>query len=324
MRFSDIRGNGPHIRALQRSFETGQVTQAYLFAGPRGSGKRTLAAICAQALLCEAEQDKPCGVCGACARVQSGNHPDLIVLKASKASIGVEEVRGLLSELANRPYEGKYRAVILQQADKMTPQAQNALLKTLEEAPEGHVFFLTCDQSELILPTIHSRCRKITLGALPVGEAERCLVEHGMSSDKAYLFACLSGGVVGDAMTMAKDEKFPVLRETVLTMLEKLHSASDIPAAWSQVGNTKEKEEQLAMLRMLQLHVRDMMAIAFGGDPWQRDWRDRLEKLAGYFTKDGLFCMMEAVPRVKRAMKSNVSWQTAMEPFLFVCVEGLK
>ena len=178
MRFSDIAGSAAnHLRGEMQS---ARVVHAYLFAGPAGTGKRTLADICARALLCSGQGEKPCDVCPSCKQFLSGNHPDVIRVKPEK-SIGVESVRETIDALAVHPYESGRHVVLIDEADKMTPQAQNALLKTLETPPGDAVFFLMTDQMTTLLPTIISRCRIVRFSLLEEADAVRVLMsQNGM------------------------------------------------------------------------------------------------------------------------------------------------
>ena len=135
--FKEIIGHKREIAHLEQAISAGKVSHAYIFSGEKGTGKKTLADAFAMTLQCESEGERPCGRCHSCRQAGSGNHPDIIYIRHDKpASIGVEDIRDQLTgDIQIRPYNGKYKIYIIPEAEKMTVQAQNAILKTIEEPP---------------------------------------------------------------------------------------------------------------------------------------------------------------------------------------------
>ena len=148
--FKDIIGHKREIEHLEKAISTGKVSHAYIFSGEKGTGKLTLANAFAMALQCTGEGEKPCGTCHSCHQAASGNHPDIIHITHEKPnSIGVDDVRDqLVGDVQIRPYNGKYKIYIMPDAEKMTVQAQNAILKTIEEPPEYAVIILLTDNEQ--------------------------------------------------------------------------------------------------------------------------------------------------------------------------------
>jgi len=167
------------IKNLQHDFRSGQFVHAYLFFGPSGVGKRTLAGLCAQTMYC-ASTRKPCGACAQCLRFVHGNHPDVSYVQSDR-SIGVDAIRELLTAIQMRAFNAGFKAAVIERADRMTPQAQNCLLRTLEDPPPGTVFLLTADSSDAILPTLRSRCRLIALPPMSDEAVARRLTARGVS-----------------------------------------------------------------------------------------------------------------------------------------------
>ena len=175
--FKDIIGHKREIEHLEKAISTGKVSHAYIFSGEKGTGKLTLANAFAMALQCTGEGEKPCGTCHSCHQAASGNHPDIIHITHEKPnSIGVDDVRDqLVGDVQIRPYNGKYKIYIMPDAEKMTVQAQTAILKTIEEPPEYAVIILLTDNEQGFLDTIRSRCVLIQLKPVPDEQVKKYL-----------------------------------------------------------------------------------------------------------------------------------------------------
>ncbi len=215
-------GNEAAVRILIRAVSSGSVQHAYLFAGPHQTGRHTAALLLAQALNCESE-DRPCGQCTQCRRIAAGNHADLHYVTIAEADddpahkdIGVDQLREVERTAALTPYEGRTRVIIIDPADQMTAQAQNAFLKTLEEPPAHVVIVLvTADESSL-LETVRSRCARIAFRLVPATDIEAALSARGVETERAGLFARLAGGRPGWAIRAAGDTGFLERRRELL------------------------------------------------------------------------------------------------------------
>ncbi|NLG25860.1 MAG: DNA polymerase III subunit delta', partial [Clostridiales bacterium] len=189
---------------MRGDIASGRSAHAYLFAGPAGTGKRSLADLCARAWNCLG-RDAPCGVCAHCARSLGGNDPDLMVIEPEK-SIGVDDVRALTEWLSTRPGDAGRRVAIVRGADRMTVPAQNALLKTLESPPGDAVIVLIAESAAALLPTVVSRCRIMRFSPLDAGDAARALIARGIAPDRAALLSRLAMGSVGRALQIDQSE----------------------------------------------------------------------------------------------------------------------
>lgn len=210
----------------------GNLRHAYLFTGPEGVGRQTLAIRFAQALNCPSppEQGVFCGVCRDCRQLQYLEHPDLSLLLPEEGhkDILIDQVRGLQHTLALSPYAAAYRIALLPDFQRSTDQAQNALLKTLEEPPDKVILLLTAHTPEQLLATIVSRCEVIRLRPASIGSTQAYLQsEKGLTNEKARLLAHLSGGRVGAAIRLAEDPTTLSRRrehlETMLGLLPARH-----------------------------------------------------------------------------------------------------
>ena len=313
MKLSEFVGYGDKMEQLMRSVQAGRIVHALLFVGPHGSGKRTLARLFAQAMVCQGER-KPCGVCPACKRFLAGSHPDIHVVKPEKKSIGVDEVRELIDALALRPYEGGRHIALIEQADRLTVAAQNALLKTLESPSGEAMFFLITDAPGAMLPTILSRCQTVRFSDLSVEDCARVLEGRGVDPVRARELAGLSQGSVGRALEIDGDGEYRALREKVLQSLEALSGRASVAGAAAPLEEDKGLEGD--MLDIMELWARDLMALQSGAEPYQSGDADRLRKSK----LDGR-ALLKGVLLARMQLGSNVSWPNTLENLYFELID---
>ena len=202
------RGQSSALGLVRRAVESERPPHALLLAGPPGVGKTTLALDLAAGLLCLADdpRDRPCRACAACHKIEHGNHPDLHIFRPEGAGqqIRVGQVQALAAELALLPLEGRFRVAIIEAAQRLNVDAQNALLKTLEEPPARVVLILAADDSASLLPTVVSRCARARLGPVAIESIAQLIVERGLSdAARAAAVARLAAGRPGVALALA-------------------------------------------------------------------------------------------------------------------------
>lgn len=208
MEFAGFLGNAALKRRLSAAFESGRTSHCYLLCGPAGSGKRTLSALLAQALQCT-ERDAPCGRCAQCRKVLVGSHPDVITVDdPEKKTVYVDLIRQLQSDAYVRPNEGRHKVYVIPRAQNMNENAQNALLKLIEEPPPYAVFLLLTDNADKLLPTVRSRCAELRLEPVPKAEAMAWLAARcpGKSQEALAAAYLRSGGYLGQAKTLLEGE----------------------------------------------------------------------------------------------------------------------
>lgn len=172
--FDEVVGQQPIIQTLKNAIVQNRIAHAYLFCGPRGTGKTSIAKIFAKMLNCEDESNKPCGKCINCKMVQNGSHPDIIEIDAASNN-GVDEVRNLIDKVKYAPMQGKYKVYIIDEVHMMTTGAFNALLKTIEEPPAHVVFILATTEPNKVIPTIISRCQRFDFNKVSQKDIEKRL-----------------------------------------------------------------------------------------------------------------------------------------------------
>jgi DNA polymerase-3 subunit gamma/tau len=206
--FADVVGQDATVRTLQNSLASGQIAHAYIFAGPRGSGKTSLGRIFAKALNClQGVQPEPCGKCEACTDIAAGRFLDLVELDAA-SNRGIEDIRDLRERVNFAPVSGRYKFYLIDEVHQLTTEASNALLKTLEEPPEHAVFVLATTEIHRVLPTILSRCQRFDFRRIPVrdlvarlqhiAEAEKVTAE----AEALNILARMAGGSARDAVSL--------------------------------------------------------------------------------------------------------------------------
>lgn len=172
--FDEVVGQQPIIQTLKNAIVQNRIAHAYLFCGPRGTGKTSIAKIFAKMLNCEDESNKPCGKCTNCKMVQNGSHPDIIEIDAASNN-GVDEVRNLIDKVKYAPMQGKYKVYIIDEVHMMTTGAFNVLLKTIEEPPAHVVFILATTEPNKVIPTIISRCQRFDFNKVSQKDIEKRL-----------------------------------------------------------------------------------------------------------------------------------------------------
>lgn len=265
MTLEEIRGQDAAVGHLRTALASGRLGHALVFAGPPGVGKRTTALALARALLCAERPGEGCGACGECSLIAAGTHPDVVVedLEAARRErptaslLSIEQIRRLRSRLALRPVRGERKIGLIDPADRSTADAQNALLKTLEE-PRGHAFvILVCTNRQALLPTIRSRCQ--TLGFAPLEEevVAEILAAEGVAEAVARSAAALADGSLERARALA-DEETRAQREEIRASLDGIRSLDaagllDLAERWAGgKGERARARQELAIATVLE------------------------------------------------------------------------
>ncbi|GAB4500666.1 MAG: DNA polymerase III subunit delta' [Anaerolineales bacterium] len=264
----NIFGHDWAVNMLTRHLNGGGLRHAYLFTGPGGVGRRTLAIRLAQAINCPTPLAPgiPCQTCRVCRQIEAGQHADLMVIQAESegATLKVEQVREVQRFLSLRPYQSPFKIVIFLRFQEANDNAQNALLKTLEEAPAYGLLLLTADNAEQLLPTIVSRCEVLRLRPLSVPALTEFLRARDIAPEKADLLAHLSGGRPGYALRLAHDEKALAFRAEKLDDLRQLLTAKRRERLAYAEKLAKEKDLFRQTLALWLLYWRDVLLQASG------------------------------------------------------------
>jgi DNA polymerase III subunit delta' len=314
MPFSAIAGHLPVVELLSRAVERGTLPQSLVFAGPRGVGKRLTAVALAQALNCE-RGGGGCGACAACARIARGVHADVLVIEpGDSGTIKVDQVRDAIDRAAYRPFEGRRRVVIVEEADALVPEAQNALLKTLEEPPPASVFVLITARPDVLLPTVRSRCQRLRFGPLsPAEVADVLMRDHGFADADARAAAAVSDGSVGRALDRAADDAIEA-RAAAARLLKAASTTADprrrLDGAKALVGGSADRDELSRRLLAMASLLRDLGLLgAQGGDRAvaNADLAPELRSLLRHFDAARTIEAFSTVTRALEALDRNAS-----------------
>jgi DNA polymerase-3 subunit delta' len=260
--WSGIDSSRP-VAALAAQVRKGDVSHAWLFAGPSGSGKRPAATAMAAALNCSVEPDVGCGRCSSCLRIARHRHPDVHHVVPEGPLIPVSTIReSVIPEAYRSPFEGRRKVFVIEEADRMNPEAQNALLKTLEEPQADTVFVLISDREDELLETVRSRCRRIQLEPVPEARMVEVLEAEGAGPGEALLAARLSDGDIERARAFAFDEGTRARRKLWLSIPRRLASPVDALDAATEI--TAEGKEAVKARERAQKAEVEELADAMG------------------------------------------------------------
>ena len=315
MPFADIAGHGQIIEVFRRSVRSGKVSHSYIFEGIPGCGRRTTALALIQALFCTTIEDDACGVCVSCRKVSGGNHADIHMVEPlpDKRDIAIDQLREIQRELHLRPYEATRKACILEPAERMSVNAANSLLKTLEEPPGNALIILLSENADMLLPTIRSRCQLIRFSPLSPENIRRLLENSGVDQATAELRSSLSEGSMQRALEL-DDSRISSRRDALVHHLESL----DLDRIKSIFETSEElsgnRDETLETLDMLLTFIRDAMYLSAGcGDAVTSSVRQALEKFSSRFSFAQSLQMLTDIVETRRAVQRNANNKLALD-----------
>jgi DNA polymerase-3 subunit delta' len=318
MPFRDIAGHRHLLDLIGGAAVRGTLPPSLIFAGPDGVGKRMAALALAQLLNCLAPTGADaCGECASCKRIARGVHADVLVIEPDESgSIKVDAIRDAIDRAAYRPFEGRRRVVIIDDADEVLEAAQNALLKTLEEPPPASAFVLVTSRPDLLLPTVRSRCQRLRFGRLaPADVADVLTASHGYAETDAHAAAAMSDGSVGRALE-GGTEGYVDARDAAAQLLEMASSSDDprrrLESAKALTGGGKaaDRDELARRLQAVSSILRDLGVLLSGGDERglaNADLKPLLDRLQRSFDNDRTLRAFAAVDRALSALGRNAS-----------------
>lgn len=317
--FADIIGHKEIIKCLKNAIRSGRIANAYIFSGPSGVGKKLTALNFAKALNCMNSPDDACDVCISCKKIDDRNHPDVISIEPEGQKIKIDQVRLLQRQSAYKPMEGRYKVYVISDAEKLTLEAANSLLKTLEEPPSNTVILLISTAYSSLLPTIRSRCISIKFNPIPHEVLKFALAEKfGISEAEAEVMATRSQGNVKVAMELLSS---PVKSsDTKLMSLVRLLSQKDVESMIAVFREAEELSNDTEVLNELVGIYRDALLLKHGCPRHlllNRDKVTLIEKLANRNTDSQIEAMLKRILKTLNLIEKNVNPILAIEVMFF-------
>jgi len=333
MPFSTLLGNDRIKMLLQRAVTEGRIGQSLLMAGPRGVGKYQFAVALAQALNCEqVTNGEACGTCVPCRKIARNEHADVRTIlresqdpsikRESKSQfIKIEQTRAMSEQAQFRPYEGRRRVFIIDDAEWLRREAANSLLKTLEEPPETSLIILITPKPFVLLDTIRSRCLMLSFAPLTTVDIEQHLQQIEKSRDEARLRARLASGSIGRAIEIDLAE-YREMRDTLLELVETLafsHNSAKLLSGAEYLGRKLEKDDFERYLDAMLVLLADLFRLKLGESGsalTNEDILQRLERVADALTLEKITQLTDGIEKVFFDLPRNVNRQLAMEAIL--------
>lgn len=326
MAFSEFIGHRKPMETLRVALANGRLHHAYLFLGPEGVGKRTLGLSLAQAIHCNEVENDFCGHCPNCSRIQKGNHPDVRMVEpvAGKKEISIQQIREIERELNFRAFSGK-KIAIIDPATLMNMSAQNALLKTLEEPPRDSLLILIASNAGGLLPTLRSRCLRISFGPLPRDLIAGFLAaQERMTRDDAQLIAAMSMGSLGTALEFGRGELVEQRRSWIEMMCSL--TLGDYRAALNAAeALSSSREESLRFLAWVETWYRDLAVYTVTQETRELINLDILPKIQQQSAAGKLECILSALNQTAGAaarIQRNLNRRMVLEELFMGAVEA--
>ncbi len=327
--FDDFSEQGIPVLSLRDQLLRGTFPHAVLITGENGFGKRSLARLIGSFLLCESSGSRPCGSCRSCQLNAKDAHPNVIRIKAGeplspdvkkgRTTIPVDDIREMVRLCGMFTLDQRSRIIWIQDADQMTQQAQNALLKTLEEPPAGTFFLLLTEHADQLISTVRSRCRIVKLHPWSDEKIFFVLKSMAIPEDRIRDTVRLAGGSIGNALKLAGDDDAWVRKQSILDDFMETGSRTDILRISGKWKDQKDRSDEL--FRTLEYQIHDMLRAgpvsASGPVPGiPSSW----QSFCSHAGKESYACLLEMIRNARMQTEANVNFQAVVEQLLFALI----
>lgn len=310
MNFTGFFGNKDVKERLDRTFETNRVPHAIIIEGAAGLGKKTLARLIAQAVICSGEGERPCGECGGCVRAKNNSHPDIITVEGSgkTGAISVDSVRKIKEDAYIMPSEAAKKVYILPDADKTLPAAQNALLKVLEEPPASAMFIITCASSLSLLETIRSRTVSLRVHEVSDSQAVQALNDLPNVSEGDILAAySVCGGNLGMIKARLYNSSMSECMAMAASLAKAMLSSKEIDIVLASAPLEKDREMLGTVMTIMSMTVRDAIMIKNGRNDCMSGDAETARELAKKLTLARLSDVYKVCGRIAEGNRRSVN-----------------
>jgi DNA polymerase III subunit delta' len=320
MPFAEIVGHQRQLQTVRASLENGRMHHAYLFFGPEGVGKRTIAEALAKSLHCQERRCDFCDRCPSCASIRDRNHPDVYIVEpqTGKKEISIRQVRELTEKMFLRSFSGRMKIALIDPAELMNYHAQNALLKTIEEPPENSTLVLITRNSGALLPTLLSRCLRISFGLLPITEASHFLaLRRGLTSAQSRLLAALTMGSIGQALAWSEGQVQDERKESIERYCALSESDYRTALAFAE-ELASDREKCFRVLQWIEGWNRDVLALQVTDTNSlirNVDLVESLRKQAFSGRAEQTLAVLSELSRVVDALQKNYNRRMVLENF---------
>lgn len=326
--FDNIIGHKQVIEHFQKAIQLSKISHGYILNGEEGSGKKMFASIFAKTLQCEKKGINPCGQCKSCKQSDTRNHPDIKWVTHEKPnSIGVDDLRGqLISDIQIKPYSGKYKIYIIDEAEKLTVQAQNSLLKTIEEPPDYGMILLLTTNAKGFLPTILSRC--VILNLRPISDKQikdYLMDQYNVPDYKADICVSFAQGNLGKAIKLVSSERFDEIKSQIVKLMDEM-STLEYSSLMDQVKEMEVyKTDIYEYLDLMLVWYRDVLLFKVANDINSLVFRAEytiISKIATTSSYEGLEKIIAAIDKAKVRLRANVNFGLVVELLLLTIKEN--
>ncbi len=324
--FSEIVGHEQIKEHLQKAISGDKAFHAYIFQGEPGTGKKLMARAFAAGLQCTAKEDRPCGECKSCKQQASGNQPDIIWVTHEKSGIGVDDIRNQINHTMDiKPFSSQYKIYIVPEAEKMSEEAQNALLKTIEEPPAYGIVILLTANINMLLPTIRSRCLTLEFRPLTNATVEKYLLEHCQVPDYlAKMSATFAQGNLGKAIRYVRSDDFVEKKDKILYLLKNKEDMTlyEMMSIMREIGEDKNSFGDY--IDLMVLWYRDVLLYKATKDVNQLMFTDNYSDISREASKKDylqLEHILQAFDKAKVRLRANVNFDVAVELMLLTMIE---
>jgi DNA polymerase-3 subunit delta' len=321
MSFNSIIGQEEAVEILQDEIRKDRISHAYLFSAKEGSGKSKLAFEFAKASFCEEAEVDSCGSCINCRKMDHQNHPDYKVISVleGKSAISIDQIRKLKKEIAYKPYDSDHKIYIIEKAEKMTKEAANSLLKTLEEPPSFATIILLVEDSGKLLPTIVSRCQQIKLRNVDQTEIKKLLLDQGLSEERAEIISLTAAGSPGSALEIIEIEDYFEQRKQIYDFLKDIKGKNTMEIFKITEKITSLLKADFPCFNLLSDWYRDIMMIKqdYLEAVINKDYFEELKELAAELSLQGVISDLELIAQSEEYIERNIREELSLEVLFF-------